>query len=179
MLHTFINDQWHSLSSLSDFQYCVCKEDCSTSICMCGQLSLRCWYDKVRWKFVSLDQGCSSNSWTWIQYILRFLIRLYTIVGRESPIMFGGLLEMSHHYSCSHTQGHVLLLTLPRAGVFSRNSAVRSPPLSLSVITPVPAGKPARTVWCKMDSGTLYLATRDICWMIWCFLTKGQIHIWF
>lgn len=29
-------------------QYCVCKEDCSSSICMCGQLSLRCWYDKVR-----------------------------------------------------------------------------------------------------------------------------------
>ncbi|XP_061703551.1 histone-lysine N-methyltransferase EHMT1 isoform X2 [Syngnathoides biaculeatus] len=26
-------------------QYCVCKEDCSSSVCMCGQLSLRCWYD--------------------------------------------------------------------------------------------------------------------------------------
>lgn len=36
-------------------QYCVCKEDCSASICMCGQLSLRCWYDKVR-------MGCESES---------------------------------------------------------------------------------------------------------------------
>ncbi|MBN3275930.1 EHMT1 methyltransferase, partial [Polyodon spathula] len=26
--------------------YCVCKEDCSSANCMCGQLSLRCWYDK-------------------------------------------------------------------------------------------------------------------------------------
>lgn len=42
--------KWPILLSLViyDQQYCVCKEDCSTSICMCGQLSLRCWYDKVR-----------------------------------------------------------------------------------------------------------------------------------
>ncbi|KAM7393231.1 hypothetical protein PAMA_008061 [Pampus argenteus] len=32
--------------NITHLQYCVCKEDCSTSICMCGQLSLRCWYDK-------------------------------------------------------------------------------------------------------------------------------------
>lgn len=30
------------------FQYCVCIDDCSSSNCMCGQLSMRCWYDKVR-----------------------------------------------------------------------------------------------------------------------------------
>lgn len=30
------------------FQYCVCVDDCSSSTCMCGQLSMRCWYDKVR-----------------------------------------------------------------------------------------------------------------------------------
>ena len=28
-------------------QYCVCIDDCSSSNCMCGQLSMRCWYDKV------------------------------------------------------------------------------------------------------------------------------------
>lgn len=28
-------------------QYCVCIDDCSSSNCMCGQLSLRCWYDQV------------------------------------------------------------------------------------------------------------------------------------
>uniref|UniRef100_A0A667Z2N2 Euchromatic histone-lysine N-methyltransferase 1b n=1 Tax=Myripristis murdjan TaxID=586833 RepID=A0A667Z2N2_9TELE len=33
--------------NITRLQYCVCKEDCSTSICMCGQLSLRCWYDKA------------------------------------------------------------------------------------------------------------------------------------
>ncbi|XP_068191296.1 histone-lysine N-methyltransferase EHMT1 isoform X2 [Antennarius striatus] len=32
--------------NITHLQYCVCKEDCSTSICMCGQLSLRCWYNK-------------------------------------------------------------------------------------------------------------------------------------
>nr|XP_057920138.1 histone-lysine N-methyltransferase EHMT1 [Doryrhamphus excisus] len=33
--------------NITHLQYCVCKEDCSSSVCMCGQLSLRCWYDKV------------------------------------------------------------------------------------------------------------------------------------
>ncbi|KAG7240828.1 hypothetical protein INR49_023402, partial [Caranx melampygus] len=33
--------------NITHLQYCVCKEDCSASICMCGQLSLRCWYDKT------------------------------------------------------------------------------------------------------------------------------------
>ncbi|CAM9113675.1 unnamed protein product [Lampetra planeri] len=33
--------------NITHLQYCVCKEDCSTSVCMCGQLSLRCWYDKA------------------------------------------------------------------------------------------------------------------------------------
>ncbi|XP_069561835.1 histone-lysine N-methyltransferase EHMT1 isoform X1 [Brachyistius frenatus] len=32
--------------NITHLQYCVCKEDCSACICMCGQLSLRCWYDK-------------------------------------------------------------------------------------------------------------------------------------
>ncbi|XP_077398421.1 histone-lysine N-methyltransferase EHMT1 isoform X2 [Vanacampus margaritifer] len=31
--------------NITHLQYCVCKEDCSSSVCMCGQLSLRCWYD--------------------------------------------------------------------------------------------------------------------------------------
>ncbi|XP_046901485.1 histone-lysine N-methyltransferase EHMT1 isoform X3 [Hypomesus transpacificus] len=34
--------------NITHLQYCVCKDDCSSSSCMCGQLSLRCWYDKVR-----------------------------------------------------------------------------------------------------------------------------------
>uniref|UniRef100_A0A8C4ZWQ7 Euchromatic histone-lysine N-methyltransferase 1b n=1 Tax=Gadus morhua TaxID=8049 RepID=A0A8C4ZWQ7_GADMO len=33
--------------NITHLQYCVCKEDCSSSVCMCGQLSLRCWYDKA------------------------------------------------------------------------------------------------------------------------------------
>ncbi|KAM9794895.1 histone-lysine N-methyltransferase EHMT1 isoform 3-T3 [Syngnathus typhle] len=32
--------------NITHLQYCVCKDDCSSSVCMCGQLSLRCWYDK-------------------------------------------------------------------------------------------------------------------------------------
>ncbi|XP_036384200.1 histone-lysine N-methyltransferase EHMT1 isoform X2 [Megalops cyprinoides] len=32
--------------NITHLQYCVCKDDCSSSNCMCGQLSLRCWYDK-------------------------------------------------------------------------------------------------------------------------------------
>ncbi|XP_018588465.1 histone-lysine N-methyltransferase EHMT1-like [Scleropages formosus] len=32
--------------NITHLQYCVCKDDCSSTNCMCGQLSLRCWYDK-------------------------------------------------------------------------------------------------------------------------------------
>ncbi|XP_075415837.1 histone-lysine N-methyltransferase EHMT1 isoform X3 [Tenrec ecaudatus] len=32
--------------SITHLQYCVCIDDCSSSNCMCGQLSMRCWYDK-------------------------------------------------------------------------------------------------------------------------------------
>ncbi|XP_076836898.1 histone-lysine N-methyltransferase EHMT1 isoform X2 [Brachyhypopomus gauderio] len=32
--------------NITHLQYCVCKDDCSSATCMCGQLSLRCWYDK-------------------------------------------------------------------------------------------------------------------------------------
>ncbi|KAG1943370.1 histone-lysine N-methyltransferase EHMT1 [Pimephales promelas] len=32
--------------NITHLQYCVCKDDCSSAGCMCGQLSLRCWYDK-------------------------------------------------------------------------------------------------------------------------------------
>uniref|UniRef100_A0A672MZ87 Histone-lysine N-methyltransferase EHMT1-like n=1 Tax=Sinocyclocheilus grahami TaxID=75366 RepID=A0A672MZ87_SINGR len=34
--------------NITHLQYCVCKDDCSSASCMCGQLSLRCWYDKSR-----------------------------------------------------------------------------------------------------------------------------------
>ncbi|XP_034056164.1 histone-lysine N-methyltransferase EHMT1a isoform X4 [Gymnodraco acuticeps] len=30
---------------ITHLQHCSCTEDCSSSSCMCGQLSLRCWYD--------------------------------------------------------------------------------------------------------------------------------------
>ncbi|XP_036095139.1 histone-lysine N-methyltransferase EHMT1 isoform X7 [Rousettus aegyptiacus] len=32
--------------NITHLQYCVCIDDCSSSNCMCGQLSLRCWYDQ-------------------------------------------------------------------------------------------------------------------------------------
>ncbi|XP_036039339.1 histone-lysine N-methyltransferase EHMT1 isoform X8 [Onychomys torridus] len=32
--------------NITHLQYCVCVDDCSSSTCMCGQLSMRCWYDK-------------------------------------------------------------------------------------------------------------------------------------
>ncbi|XP_047017705.2 histone-lysine N-methyltransferase EHMT1 isoform X1 [Ictalurus punctatus] len=32
--------------NITHLQYCICKDDCSSASCMCGQLSLRCWYDK-------------------------------------------------------------------------------------------------------------------------------------
>ncbi|KAM6964781.1 histone-lysine N-methyltransferase EHMT1a [Aplochiton taeniatus] len=31
---------------ITHLQHCSCTDDCSSSTCMCGQLSLRCWYDK-------------------------------------------------------------------------------------------------------------------------------------
>ncbi|XP_018088035.1 histone-lysine N-methyltransferase EHMT1 isoform X2 [Xenopus laevis] len=32
--------------NITHLQYCVCIDDCSSSNCMCNQLSMRCWYDK-------------------------------------------------------------------------------------------------------------------------------------
>lgn len=32
--------------NITHLQYCVCTDDCSSSNCMCGQLSMRCWYDQ-------------------------------------------------------------------------------------------------------------------------------------
>ncbi|XP_069871268.1 histone-lysine N-methyltransferase EHMT1 isoform X2 [Dipodomys merriami] len=32
--------------NITHLQYCVCVDDCSSSTCMCGQLSMRCWYNK-------------------------------------------------------------------------------------------------------------------------------------
>ncbi|KAK3555456.1 hypothetical protein QTP86_016095 [Hemibagrus guttatus] len=43
--------------NITHLQYCVCKDDCSSASCMCGQLSLRCWYDK----FVLFYEGSSSQ----------------------------------------------------------------------------------------------------------------------
>ncbi|XP_052389862.1 histone-lysine N-methyltransferase EHMT2-like [Carassius gibelio] len=32
--------------NLTHLQHCICSDDCSSSNCLCGQLSIRCWYDK-------------------------------------------------------------------------------------------------------------------------------------
>ncbi|XP_023265917.1 histone-lysine N-methyltransferase EHMT2-like [Seriola lalandi dorsalis] len=33
--------------NITHLQHCSCTDDCSSSNCLCGQLSIRCWYDKV------------------------------------------------------------------------------------------------------------------------------------
>ncbi|XP_078073427.1 histone-lysine N-methyltransferase EHMT2-like isoform X9 [Mustelus asterias] len=32
--------------NITHLQHCTCLDDCSSSNCLCGQLSIRCWYDK-------------------------------------------------------------------------------------------------------------------------------------
>nr|XP_055055276.1 histone-lysine N-methyltransferase EHMT1a isoform X2 [Misgurnus anguillicaudatus] len=32
--------------NITHLQHCSCKGDCASSSCICGQLSMRCWYDK-------------------------------------------------------------------------------------------------------------------------------------
>ncbi|XP_076862360.1 histone-lysine N-methyltransferase EHMT2 isoform X2 [Brachyhypopomus gauderio] len=32
--------------NITHLQHCNCSDDCSSSNCLCGQLSIRCWYDK-------------------------------------------------------------------------------------------------------------------------------------
>uniref|UniRef100_S4RW98 Euchromatic histone-lysine N-methyltransferase 1b n=1 Tax=Petromyzon marinus TaxID=7757 RepID=S4RW98_PETMA len=32
--------------NITHLQHCSCADDCSSSNCLCGQLSIRCWYDK-------------------------------------------------------------------------------------------------------------------------------------
>ncbi|XP_043939153.1 histone-lysine N-methyltransferase EHMT2 isoform X2 [Protopterus annectens] len=32
--------------NITHLQHCNCQDDCSSSNCLCGQLSIRCWYDK-------------------------------------------------------------------------------------------------------------------------------------
>ncbi|XP_039624673.1 histone-lysine N-methyltransferase EHMT2 isoform X2 [Polypterus senegalus] len=34
--------------NITHLQHCNCVDDCSSSNCLCGQLSIRCWYDKDR-----------------------------------------------------------------------------------------------------------------------------------
>ncbi|GCC33674.1 hypothetical protein chiPu_0012144 [Chiloscyllium punctatum] len=33
--------------NITHLQHCTCLDDCSSSNCLCGQLSIRCWYDKL------------------------------------------------------------------------------------------------------------------------------------
>lgn len=76
------------------WQYCVCKDDCSSTNCMCGQLSLRCWYDKVRipavtreglprrYLFISSDLCIAKNSPLVLDYLWWWRIRT-VILGYE------------------------------------------------------------------------------------------------
>uniref|UniRef100_A0A6P8PBB8 [histone H3]-lysine(9) N-methyltransferase n=1 Tax=Geotrypetes seraphini TaxID=260995 RepID=A0A6P8PBB8_GEOSA len=32
--------------NITHLQHCMCPDDCSSSNCLCGQLSIRCWYDR-------------------------------------------------------------------------------------------------------------------------------------
>ncbi|XP_038123684.1 histone-lysine N-methyltransferase EHMT1a isoform X2 [Cyprinodon tularosa] len=41
----FLNSSLHMDKDITHFQHCRCTDDCSSSSCLCGQLSLRCWYD--------------------------------------------------------------------------------------------------------------------------------------
>lgn len=43
------------------WQHCTCQDDCSSSNCLCGQLSIRCWYDKVRWCLWVGQKSCLAN----------------------------------------------------------------------------------------------------------------------
>uniref|UniRef100_A0AAY5EYI8 Euchromatic histone-lysine N-methyltransferase 1b n=1 Tax=Electrophorus electricus TaxID=8005 RepID=A0AAY5EYI8_ELEEL len=45
--------------NITHLQYCVCKDDCSSATCMCGQLSLRCWYDKEPPLIFECNHACS------------------------------------------------------------------------------------------------------------------------
>lgn len=51
----------------------MCRDDCSSTTCMCGQLSLRCWYDEVRPAATRQKERrqcgfCSSSSQTGFEY---------------------------------------------------------------------------------------------------------------
>ncbi|XP_061459611.1 histone-lysine N-methyltransferase EHMT1 isoform X2 [Rhineura floridana] len=41
-----VTSPMHIDRNITHLQYCVCIDDCSSSKCMCGQLSMRCWYDR-------------------------------------------------------------------------------------------------------------------------------------
>uniref|UniRef100_A0A8C9RS74 Euchromatic histone-lysine N-methyltransferase 1a n=1 Tax=Scleropages formosus TaxID=113540 RepID=A0A8C9RS74_SCLFO len=64
----------HIDKNITHLQYCTCKDECSSASCMCGQLSLHCWYDK---------EGC----------LLREFCR------EEPPLIF----ECNHACSCWRT----------------------------------------------------------------------------
>uniref|UniRef100_A0A8C3A864 Euchromatic histone-lysine N-methyltransferase 1a n=1 Tax=Cyclopterus lumpus TaxID=8103 RepID=A0A8C3A864_CYCLU len=61
---------------ITHLQHCSCTDDCSSSTCMCGQLSLQCWYD-------NMDGNCN----------------LADFCQREPPVLF----ECNHACSCWRT----------------------------------------------------------------------------
>ncbi|XP_078498135.1 histone-lysine N-methyltransferase EHMT1 isoform X2 [Lissotriton helveticus] len=44
--HNCVTSPMNVDRNITHLQYCVCIDDCSSTNCMCGQLSMRCWYDK-------------------------------------------------------------------------------------------------------------------------------------
>ncbi|XP_064210555.1 histone-lysine N-methyltransferase EHMT1a [Anguilla rostrata] len=77
--------------NITHLQYCACKDDCSSNSCMCGQLSLHCWYDKdgrllreFNWEEPPLIFECNHACSCWrscknrvVQNGLRTCLQLY------------------------------------------------------------------------------------------------------
>ncbi|XP_062873911.1 histone-lysine N-methyltransferase EHMT1a isoform X2 [Trichomycterus rosablanca] len=46
VLENCFTAQFNIDENITHLQHCTCKDDCSSSNCICGQLSMRCWYDR-------------------------------------------------------------------------------------------------------------------------------------
>ncbi|KAK1792234.1 hypothetical protein P4O66_012181, partial [Electrophorus voltai] len=72
--------------NITHLQHCTCKDDCSSSSCICGQLSMRCWYDRSAYAgtvIASVQEG-----------------RLLQEFSRDDPPF---LFECNHACSCWRT----------------------------------------------------------------------------
>lgn len=159
------------------WQYCVCKDDCSSTNCMCGQLSLRCWYDKVRipavtreglprrYLFISSDLCIAKNSPLVLDYLwwrrIRTVILGYEVhkaevtsfVARDAFWSEEACLVIDLPYiQPMETKNSDLSVWFSfRRAVYCQSSALRNRLSSLSATMPAHAGERARTALCKMD----------------------------